>query len=195
MSNIKISDLNRANRISDEALVVIVQDNANKVVTVKELAEKINHPQNRLIAKLHDEIDQASQGGTINKLKDITAKQEYRLDRQQDTLNKMSVRLADASKKVDALHNEIGHFKGIVKKCEVDNAFTRKTLAYTNMRMNELDKNVHHLGHRTTYLSQYIGEVENNTQETFSYIGQFIHRTRNDYWGTLETQFKFSSEK
>lgn len=41
MGNVKISELPYASRIDDDALVVLVQDHANKVVTVDELSQKI----------------------------------------------------------------------------------------------------------------------------------------------------------
>lgn len=110
MPNIKISDLNRANRLSDEALIVVVQDNANKTVTVKELGDKINDDQNKLIAKLHNEIKQTSQGANVAKLKETTAKQQYQINNlkrmiqvQELQLNKLHKSNYELRKEVDEL--------------------------------------------------------------------------------------------
>ena len=125
MPDIKISDLNKVRRLSDEALLVIVQDNANKVVTIKELAERINANQNRLITKLHDEIKQSSQGGNVKNLKDIVAKHEYALQNQKRLLNSLMFKVNQ-----------------MIKKCEEDNEFTRKILVRTNKRIDELNTKI-----------------------------------------------------
>ena len=52
MGNVKISELPYASRIDDDALVGLVQDHANKFVTVDELSQKINETQTHTIDHL-----------------------------------------------------------------------------------------------------------------------------------------------
>ena len=81
MGNVKISELPYASRIDDDALVVLVQDHANKVVTVDELSQKINEKQNHTIDHLWHELRRATGMETIKALSNTAANHECRIDK------------------------------------------------------------------------------------------------------------------
>ena len=187
MPNLKISELNRAKRVSDDAIIVVVQDNANKTITVKELGDVINYKQNLLIGKLHDEVKQASQSGNYIALKNIIAKHEYRLnniDRQlvkQYKLTSDSINIAKQSKE-DAIH--------AIKIAEIANAeskLTRKGLAFVNSKADNAIKDVKAMSTYLSYLGEYTEKIKDDAAETFGTIASYVHIKKEDYWGTLKS--------
>lgn len=183
MPNIKISDLNRANRLSDDALLIVVQDGGNKTVTVKELGEKINHEQNKLIAHLRDEEEKSSQSGNFQKLKQTVARHEYELDRQKETIKGLQIKLGDVSRKAQHTEDRVKYYDLVIRKCEADNILTRKGITYTNNRVDELTIDVHNLDKKTTYLTEYISKLDEDSKQALAYITPYIHRSPDDYWG------------
>ena len=81
MGNVKISALPYASKIDDGALVVLVQDHANKVVTVDELSQKINEKQNQIIDHLWHELKHVTSIETIKPICNTVASHEYRINR------------------------------------------------------------------------------------------------------------------
>ena len=81
MGNLKISELPYASKIDDDALVVLVQDHANKVVTVDELSRKINEKQNHIIDHLWHELNHCTSMETIRPICNTLASHEYRISR------------------------------------------------------------------------------------------------------------------
>ena len=81
MGNVKISELPYSSRIDDDALVVLVQDHANKVVTVDELSQKINDKQNHIIDHLWHELKHVTSIETIRPICNTVASHEYRINR------------------------------------------------------------------------------------------------------------------
>lgn len=81
MGNLKISELPYASKIDDDALVVLVQDHANKVVTVDELSQKINEKQNHIIDHLWHELKCVTGIETIKPICNTVASHEYRIGR------------------------------------------------------------------------------------------------------------------
>ena len=81
MGNVKISELPYSSRIDDDALVVLVQDHANKVVTVDELSQKINDKQNHIIDHLWHELKHVTSIETIRPICNTVASHEYRISR------------------------------------------------------------------------------------------------------------------
>ena len=81
MGNLKISELPYASKIDDGALVVLVQDHANKVVTVDELSQKINEKQNQIIDHLWHELKHVTSIETIKPICNTVASHEYRINR------------------------------------------------------------------------------------------------------------------
>lgn len=190
MPNIKISDLNRANRLSDEALIVVVQDNANKAVTVKELGNKINDNQNKLIAKLHDEIKQTSQGANIAKLKEITAKQQYQINNIKRTVGAQGIRLNNIEKSNGELRHEIGRIIKIVDINTKETQLTRKSLAYVNHKVDKVVKDVHNLGTYMSYVGQYTDQVAQHCEDNYAYLAQYSHFDRSQYWNSIDLGLK-----
>ena len=81
MGNLKISELPYASKIDDDALVTLVQDHANKVVTVDELSRKINEKQNQIIDHLWHELKHCTSMETIRTICNTLASHEYRINR------------------------------------------------------------------------------------------------------------------
>ena len=81
MGNLKISELPYASKIDDGALVVLVQDHANKVVTVDELSQKINEKQNQIIDHIWHELKHVTSIETIKPICNTVASHEYRINR------------------------------------------------------------------------------------------------------------------
>ena len=193
MPNIKISDLNKANHISDKALIVIVQDHANKTVTVEELANKINEGQDHLIEKLHDEIHKSSQGGNIIRLKNIAAKHEYILQKQGRDLNEINHQIGDIKRQYREDRKEfekVKHFLKVAKKIEADNIITRKALTYTNSRVDTAIKDVNNLNNKISYLGDYVENIAEDCKDSSAYLAQYIHFDKSQYWGTLSTSIE-----
>lgn len=187
MPNLKISELNRAKRLSDDAIIVVVQDNSNKTITVKELGDAINYKQNILIGKLHDEVKQASQGGNYLALKNIVAKHEYRLnniDRKligQAKLTSQNFALAEHAKK------EAEHAIKIANVANEESKLTRKGLAFVNSKADNAIKDVKTMSTYVNYLGEYVENLKDESINAFNELVSYMHPTRDYYWGTVQT--------
>ena len=138
MGNVKISELPYASRIDDDALVVLVQDHANKVVTVDELSQKINEKQNHTIDHLWHELRRATGMESIKALSNTAANHEYRIDgieklngKQDRQLVSLTNALRDAVARQHAHHRDIN----LLRNGMIEN---RRSLAYTNVRIDKL---------------------------------------------------------
>lgn len=136
--NAKISELPYASRIDDDALVVLVQDHANKVVTVDELSNKINEKQNNVIDKLWHDLRRVTNADTIKAISDSLANHEYRIDnieRLNGKQDKQLVALTDAMQYMTAREDAHHHDIAILRHAVTEN---RTSLAYTNVRIDNL---------------------------------------------------------
>lgn len=136
--NAKISELPYASRIDGDALVVLVQDHANKVVTVDELSNKINEKQNNVIDKLWHDLRRVTNADTIKAMSNSLANHEYRIDgieklngKQDRQLVSLTNALRDAVARQDAHHRDIN----LLRNGMIEN---RRSLAYTNVRIDKL---------------------------------------------------------
>lgn len=136
--NAKISELPYASRIDGDALVVLVQDHANKVVTVDELSNKINEKQNNVIDKLWHDLRRVTNADTIKAMSNTLANHEYRIDgieklngKQDRQLVSLTNALRDAVARQDAHHRDIN----LLRNGMIEN---RRSLAYTNVRIDNL---------------------------------------------------------
>lgn len=137
-NNVKISELPYASRIDDDALIVLVQDHANKVVTVDELSQKVNEKQNNVIDKLWHDLRRITNADTIKAMSSTLANHEYRIDgieklngKQDSQLVSLTNALRDAVARQDAHHRDIG----MLRNGMIEN---RRSLAYTNVRIDKL---------------------------------------------------------
>ena len=89
MKNVKISSLQKTEKILDSAIIPIVQDNQNKVVTVKDLSEKMNFENRKLIKKLYEEFKENTYAGELSRLKDIIAKQCFTMIKMEQMIKRL----------------------------------------------------------------------------------------------------------
>lgn len=140
MGNVKISELPYASRIDDDALVVLVQNHANKVVTVDELSQKINEKQNHTIDHLWHELRRATGMETVRAISNTVSNHEYRIDGIEKLNGKQDCQLAsltnamrEISARQHAHHDDIT----ILQQGEKEN---RRSLAYLNFRVDGVIK-------------------------------------------------------
>lgn len=186
MGNAKISELPLASRIDDDALVVLVQDHANKVVTVDELSQKINEKQNHTIDHLWHELRRATGMETIKALSNTAANHEYRIDNIEKFIEKKNkqqdcqlVNITNALKEVTlrqcSHHDDINLLQNGVRE-------NRRSLAYLNVRVDNIIKDSY------TYFSS-IDKIQNDLTEaikqheadlsyTYGYIKQAATTTQ-----------------
>ena len=103
MGNLKISELPYASKIDDGALVVLVQDHANKVVTVDELSQKINEKQNHIIDHLWHELKHLTSIETIKPICNTVASHEYRINRIEKLNGKQDCQLVNLTNAVSEI--------------------------------------------------------------------------------------------
>lgn len=215
MGNVKISELPYASRIDDDALVVLVQDHANKVVTVDELSQKINEKQNHTIDHLWHELRRATGMETVKALSNTAANHEYRIDniekfiknknKQQDC---QLVNLTNALKEVTLRqHSHCGD----IKLLQTANTENRRSLAYLNTRVDDVINNTNtyfnnigqiqtdlikatkkheaDLAYTYKYIKQAAETVQDNcytyTYSAYTYLNEFVHFSPNEYWGGI----------
>ena len=202
MGNVKISELPYASRIDDDALVVLVQDHANKVVTVNELSQKINEKQNHTIDHLWHELRRATGMETIKALSNTAANHECRIDKIEKLNGKQDCQLAsltnamrEIAARQHAHHDDINRLREFTQQ-------NRRSLAYLNFRVdgvikdtytyfNTIDKIKADLAEATkTYCNTYTStEVDNNwtyTYSAYAYLTDFVHFSPNEYWGGIK---------
>lgn len=193
MPNIKISDLNRAHKLSDEALIVVVQDNSNKVISVKDLKDKVNEDQNKLIAKIYDEVKAQSPTSSLIKLKDVAIKHEYRINRAEAASSQAMKDVHTVSEGIRFINKRLDDHKKMLVKNEKDNILTRRGLAYANGRIDGVIKDLEELNdglsEKITYLEEEITYVKGNIDDiddfnvtSYAYLASFTHFDRKQYW-------------
>ena len=116
--NIKISDLNKAVKIDEDALLLVVQDGSNKTITIRELSEKINENTQYLLNKLYDEIKEHSSIGFLERLKNMIAKHDFQLIKQEDRLDKISHIIHELKHNSEMNHKAILHLNKRLEKLE-----------------------------------------------------------------------------
>lgn len=206
--NEKISNMSGATYIKDTALIPIVQDSSNKIITVSQLADKVNEKQNQIISKLWEDVQRATHSEflikSVKQLNNIVAKHEYRLG-QSETLS------LEAKKTVDILFHAVDELtareKGnhhAIKHLERDVQDNRKAIAHLNRRIDILDpeKFTSYLNalvadlnetkeKHDTEISYINGWIESTTtyltntdNENFTYLCSYVHFGQAEYWQT-----------
>lgn len=188
MANTKISELPYASVIDDDALVVLVQDHSNKVVTVDELSQKINEKQNHAIDHLWHELRRATGMESIRALSNTAANHEYRIDgieklngKQDAQLTTLTNALRDVSTRQAYHHNDIKLLQNGVSE-------NRKGLAHANTRIDKLTTECNTYFSEITELSNDLKALTTKHDEDVSYIKQYIGDAQNaaysyaSYW-------------
>lgn len=186
--NAKISELPYASRIDGDALVVLVQDHANKVVTVDELSNKINEKQNNVIDKLWHDIRRVTNADTIKALSNTAANHEYRIDgieklngKQDAQLVSLTNALRNAVARQDAHHRDIG----MLRNGMIEN---RRSLAYTNVRIDNLSDTCNTYFSAIDKLNSDLAALTTKHESDLAYTYQYIADTHDSayayasYW-------------
>lgn len=211
MGNVKISELPYASRIDDDALVVLVQDHANKVVTVDELSQKINEKQNHTIDHLWHELRRATGMETIKALSNTAANHECRIDKIEKLNGKQDCQLAsltnamrEIATRQHAHHDDINRLRDFTQQ-------NRRSLAYLNTRVDDVikdtytyfntidkikadlaeatKKHAYDLAYTYDYIKRAAETVQDNcytyTYSAYTYLNEFVHFSPNEYWGGI----------
>lgn len=203
-NGVKISDLPTASSIHDDALVVLVQDNTNRVVSVEQLADKINDKQNQIIANLYHELKHVTGGDYRNSIKNTLANHEYRIDgieRKNGDQDNQLVLLTKALQ--DSVARVAGHTNDIhlLKNATVEN---RKSIAYLSGRVDTLQEKVAYIDTVAADLEEFkkkeasdvldladiiekrAQQVEQKLDDAYTYLASYIHFTGDMYWKSIE---------
>lgn len=180
MGNVKISELPYASRIDDDALVVLVQDHANKVVTVDELSQKINEKQNHTIDHLWHELRRATGMETVKALSNTAANHEYRIDniekfiekknKQQDCqLTNLTNSLREIAARQHSHHDDINILQTGVKE-------NRRSLAYLNFRVDGVIKDTYTYFNNISQIQADLAAAIQKHEADLSYTYDYIER-------------------
>lgn len=180
MGNVKISELPYASRIDDDALVVLVQDHANKVVTVDELSQKINEKQNHTIDHLWHELRRATGMETVKALSNTAANHEYRIDNIEKFIEKKNkqqdcqlVNITNALKEVTlrqcSHHDDINLLQNGVRE-------NRRSLAYLNVRVDGVIKDTYTYFNNINQIQADLAAAIQKHEADLSYTYDYIER-------------------
>lgn len=192
MGNVKISELPYASRIDDDALVVLVQDHANKVVTVDELSQKINEKQNHTIDHLWHELRRVTGLDTVKALSNTAANHEYRIDNIEKFISKD---IPEKNKKQDCqLVNLTNALKEVtlrqhshcddIRLLQFGLRKNRCLLAYVNTRVDKLigdcGSNTYTISKLQTDLTAATEKHEADLAYTYGYIKEAAETTQSN---------------
>lgn len=211
MGNVKISELPYASKIDDDALVVLVQDHANKVVTVDELSQKINEKQNHTIDHLWHELRRATGMETVRAISNTVSNHEYRIDgieklngKQDRQLASLTNAMREISARQHAHHDDITILQTGVKE-------NRRSLAYLNFRVDGVIKDTYtyfnninqiqadlaaaiqkheaDLSYTYDYIERAAEATQDNcytyTYSAYAYLSTYVHFGGDEYWGII----------
>lgn len=211
MGNVKISELPYASRIDDDALVVLVQDHANKVVTVDELSQKINEKQNHTIDHLWHELRRATGMETVRAISNTVSNHEYRIDgieklngKQDRQLTSLTNAMREISARQHAHQDDINRLQTGVKE-------NRRSLAYLNFRVDNvvnntytyfnnisqiqaylaaaIQKHADDLSYTYDYIERAAEATQDNcytyTYSSYAYLSTYVHFGGDEYWGII----------
>lgn len=167
-NNLKISDLPQTNYISDDALIPIVQNRQNNVVTVKELSDKVGERHDRSIAQLWHELKKVGGGEFVPKTKNMLASLQWQLnelrksneckDKEQDSqLVLLNKALRDTVSKTIIHGNELAQLNAEMK--------------IANANITYMQGDVKQVKEDTTYL-----------KDAYTYLSNYVHFSPSEYW-------------
>ena len=176
MGNVKISELPYASRIDDDALVVLVQDHANKVVTVDELSQKINEKQNHTIDHLWHELRRATGMETVRAISNTVSNHEYRIDgieklngKQDRQLASLTNAMREISARQHAHHDDINILQTGVKE-------NRRSLAYLNFRVDGVINDTYTYFNNISQIQADLAAAIQKHEADLSYTYEYIER-------------------
>lgn len=216
-NNLKISDLPVASRIDDEALVVLVQDHSNKVVTVSELSDKINERQNHTIDHLWHEMRRLTNADTVKAMSNSLANHEYRIDGIERLNGKQDGQLISLTKAMQDMSTKQFKHEGDIRLLRTANIENRRSLAYLNDRVDkQIEKSDSYFNTISTLEDEFnkLKETHNNdisklkeyVDETYTssiayastyidsnvtYLSTYIHFNGDEYWGIVNNWNSF----
>ena len=192
MGNVKISELPYASRIDDDALVVLVQDHANKVVTVDELSQKINEKQNHTIDHLWHELRRATGMETVKALSNTAANHEYRIDgieklngKQDRQLASLTNAMREISARQHSHHDDINILHTGVKE-------NRRSLAYLNFRVDGVIDDTYTYFNNINQIQANLAAAIQKHEADLSYTYEYIERTAE---ATQANCYAYTSQK
>ena len=192
MGNVKISELPYASRIDDDALVVLVQDHANKVVTVDELSQKINEKQNHTIDHLWHELRRATGMETVKALSNTAANHEYRIDgieklngKQDRQLASLTNAMREISARQHSHHDDINILHTGVKE-------NRRSLAYLNFRVDGVIDDTYTYFNNINQIQANLAAAIQKHEADLAYTYEYIERTAE---ATQANCYAYTSQK
>lgn len=189
-NNLKISDLPIASRIDDDALVVLVQDHSNKVVTVSELSDKINERQNHTIDHLWHELRRVTGMETVKALTNSVANHEYRIDGIEKKNGVQDGQLIQLTKAMQDLSNKSFKHEGDIRLLRTANIENRRSLAYLNCRVDaEIEKSESYFG-QISQLSYDLQQAVANHEADLAYTYDYI---KNATDSTIASSYAYTS--
>lgn len=216
-NNLKISDLPIASRIDDEALVVLVQDHSNKVVTVSELSDKINERQNHTIDHLWHEMRRLTNADTVKAMSNSLANHEYRIDGIERLNGKQDGQLISLTKAMQDMSTKQFKHEGDIRLLRTANIENRRSLAYLNDRVDkQIEKSDSYFNTISTLEDEFnklkeshnndISKLKEYVDETYTssisyastyidsnvtYLSTYIHFNGDEYWGIVNNWNSF----
>lgn len=186
-NNLKISELPYASRIDDEALVVLVQDHSNKVVTIGELSDKINERQNHTIDSLWHELKRATGADSIKALSNSVANHEYRIDGIERLNGKQDAQLQTLTGAVQDISLKQSQHSSDIRLLQTATTENRRSLAYLNCRVDSV------IEESGTYFDQISNLVKNietlsyKHDNDMAYTYQYIQDTKDSCYAYAST--------
>lgn len=216
-NNLKISDLPIASRIDDDALVVLVQDHSNKVVTVSELSDKINERQNHTIDHLWHEMRRLTNADTVKAMSNSLANHEYRIDGIERLNGKQDGQLISLTKAMQDMSTKQFKHEGDIRLLRTANIENRRSLAYLNDRVDkQIEKSDSYFNTISTLEDEFnklkeshnndISKLKEYVDETYTssisyastyidsnvtYLSTYIHFNGDEYWGIVNNWNSF----
>lgn len=217
----KISELPYAPYIDDRALVVLVQDHANKIVTVDDLSKKINEKQDNVINKLWHDLRHLANADTVKNITKTIANHEYRIDgieklngKQDRQLVVLTDALRDTVARQDLHHRDI-------KRLTISQTENRKSLCKLWGKVKELSYNtsyyfnsiddiksqLSYLAHKhdediayaidtaNAYTSTEADNLWTYTYSSYAYLNSYVHFNGDEYWGKIDNISQVYTDK
>lgn len=138
MANKRISDFEGTSTLQGDEKVVLLQNGANKVVTVSKLTDYVNQETNEKINDLYNEFCKLTGGGDIKQIRHVLANHEYRI---QENERQDSVRSASIFNLTKSLNDVIGkinihHYD--IQKNRNDIYNNKQSISYLNNVVSDL---------------------------------------------------------
>lgn len=186
-NNLKISELPYASRIDDEALVVLVQDHSNKVVTVSELSDKINERQNHTIDSLWHELRRVTGAETVKALTNSVANHEYRIDGIERLNGKQDAHLQTLTSALQDVSLKQSQHSSDIRLLQTATTENRRSLAYLNCRVDGVIEDSSAYFNQISKLVENLAKLSYTHDEDIAYTHQYIADTKDSCYAYAST--------